>query len=411
MEVPTPDAPDPGPTLPLSSLLTVIITTSPTPSAPTTDLISSIIESFRTHCPDLAKVSVIVTFDTYDHIGPKNRLKRGTVTEEGARIFDQYKANVKELVLTSYAPSSSPHVFTTTTGQAEYGLYEQPLYTVPYTVTQTTDGQVTFIEPTQRLGFGLSVRTALRIATTPYVWVHQHDWTLISDIPLPSLLTIMTSSIPSSSSSSSSSLSTSTETPTAPPPPVQYICFPSVRMLRYHVSDHVTHFPALRALTTQLKRDFTIPSPSASGPASTVCLTPLFFWHDKPHLASRTHYLQRIFPGRLALGRGEFIEDRVGQRARDQMKTGVWERWGCWLFYPDEGRRLVVRHLNGRIWRGAEGDRRRREMLRGGEVTPEEATTPGESISGGEGEMIVDGEPTLGEEEGVNGRGEVTDGE
>ncbi|KAH8905265.1 hypothetical protein BR93DRAFT_946123 [Coniochaeta sp. PMI_546] len=355
MEVPAPDL---GSTLPVSGLLTVIITTSPTPSAPTTDLISSILESFRLHCPDLAKVSVIVTFDTYDHIGPKNRLKRGTVTEEGAAIFDQYKANVKELVLTSYARSSSPHVFTTSTGQAEYGLKEQPIYTVPYTVTQTTDGRVTFIEPTQRLGFGLSVRSALRVATTPYVWVHQHDWTLISDIPLSSLLTIMHSSTHTAISSAE------TETDRAePPPPVQYICFPSVRMLRYHVSDHVTHFPALRALTKELKRDFVV-SPS-SGPSETVCLTPLFFWHDKPHLASRAHYLERIFPGRLAIGRGEFIEDRVGQRARDQMKTGVWARWGCWLYYPDEGRRLVVRHLHGRIWRGAERDARRREMLSG----------------------------------------------
>jgi hypothetical protein len=369
MEVTTPEsraAPS------ISSLLTVIITTSPTPSAPTTDLISSILESFRIHCPDLAKVPVIVTFDTYDHIGPKNRLKRGTVTEEGARIFDQYKANVKDLILASYAPSSSPHVFTTATGQAEYGLAEQPIYTVPYTATQTEDGKVTFIEPAQRLGFGLSVRTALRIATTPYVWVHQHDWTLISDIPLPALLTIMTSSAPNPTSSAEAEADSRTE----PPAPVQYICLPSVRMLRYHVSDHVTHFPALRALTKQLKRDFVVPSsPSSSSPFSqseSVCLTPLFFWHDKPHLASRSHYLERIFPGRLAIGRGEFIEDRIGQRARDQMKNGIWERWGCWLFYPEEGRRLVVRHLNGRIWRGEEGDRRRREMLSSGEGTPGE---------------------------------------
>jgi hypothetical protein len=391
-------APDSGPASPISSLLTVMITTSPTPSAPTTDLISSIIESFQLHCPDLAKVSVIVTFDTYDHIGPKNRLKKGTVTEEGARIFDQYKANVKKLVLASYAPSSSPRVFTTSTGQAEYGLKEQPVYTVPFTITQTTDGQVTFIEPTQRLGFGLSVRTALRIAATPYVWVHQHDWTLISDIPLSSLLTIMTSSTPTSSSSADTERET-----TPPPPPVQYVCFPSVRMLRYHVSDHVTHFPALRALTKQLKRDFVTPSPS--GPSETVCLTPLFFWHDKPHLASRAHYLERIFPGRLAIGRGEFIEDRVGQRARDQMKTGVWERWGCWLYYPDDGRKLVVRHLNGRIWRGAEGDAKRREMLSSGEVTPGEAT-PGE-----EREMFAGGEPTPGEEKEMGGDGEMTNGE
>jgi len=369
-----------GPTVPLSSLLTVIITTSPTPSAPTTDLISSILDSFRLHCPDLARVSVIVTFDTFDHVGPKNRLKRGTVTEAGAGIFALYKANVKELVLKSYAPQSSPDALTTTTGHAEYGLAEQPVYTVPYTVTQTTDGQVTFIEPDQRLGFGLSVRTALRIATTPYVWIHQHDWTLVSDIPLFSLLTVMAASTPAVSSSTNIEADAA-----APPPPVQYICFPSVRMLRYHVSNHVTHFPALRALTKELKRDYVVPSPSSPSESETVPLTPLFFWHDKPHVASRTHYLERIFPGRLAMARGDFIEDRVGQRARDQMKTGVWERWGCWLYYPDEGRKLVVRHLNGRVWKGAE-DARRKKLLRLGEITPAEAT-PGEEKD--EGEALV----------------------
>jgi hypothetical protein len=383
------------PAPPLSSLLTVVITTSPTPSAPTTDLVSSILDSFRVHCPDLAEISVIVTFDTYDHIGPKNRLKKGTVTEEGARIFDQYKANVKDLVLKLYAPSHAPHVFTTSTGQAEYGLKEQPIFTVPYTVTQTHYGKVTFIEPIQRLGFGLSVRTALRVATTPYVWVHQHDWTLISDVPLSALLTIMESYKPQPA----------TVVEEAAPqlqsqPPVQYVCFPSIRMLRYHVSDHVTHFPALRALTKELKRDFVVSTPaSESSPASlqSVCLTPLFFWHDKPHLASREHYLERVFPGRLAIGRGEFIEDRVGQRARDQMKTGVWERWGCWLFYPDEGRTLVVRHLNGRIWRGEEGDRVRKEMARSGRATPEVrasgSVTPGEESDAG-----ACGEGTPGEE-------------
>jgi hypothetical protein len=361
MEVMTPES---RPTVPKSDFVTVIITTSPTPSAPTTDLISSVIESFGTHCAGLRTCRIIIVFDTYDHVGPKNRLKRGTVTEEGARIFDQYKANVKQLILTSYHSSAGSRSFITTQGEAEYGLAETPVYHVPYTVTQTTDGEVTFIEPAQRLGFGLGVRTALRIATTPYVWVHQHDWTLISDIPLTSLLTIM------SSSSSATSSGDSDTVPSTTTPPVQYICFPSVRMLRYHLSDHVTHFPALRALTNQLKRDFIVSSPS--GPPETVPLTPLFFWHDKPHIASRSHYLERIFPSRLAIGRGEFIEDRIGHRARDQMKTGVWERWACWLYYPEEGRRLVVRHLNGRIWKGTEVDARRREMFASGERTPGE---------------------------------------
>lgn len=331
------------PISPISDLLTVIITTSPTPSAPTTDLISSVLASFSKHSPGLLNCRVIVVFDTYDHIGPKARLKKGMVTEEGAKIFDQYKGNVKQLVLSSHPSTSSipdlTSVLETTEVKAEYGLYEQPIYNVPVKVTHTPDGNVTFVEPTQRLGFGLAVRTALRIAVTPYVWIHQHDWAVIAEIPLSPLLQIM---------------GQSTEQV-----PVRYVCFPSVRMLRYAVSDHVTHFPALRAITNRLKRDFVVVTNEEK--EEKVPLTPLFFWHDKPHLADRAHYLERIFPSRLAIGRGEFIEDRVGQRARDQMKTGVWERWACWLYYPDDGRKLVVRHLNGRIWKGTEGDELRRQ--------------------------------------------------
>jgi hypothetical protein len=336
--------PEPVPLAPISDLLTLVITTSPTPSAPTTDLISSVLQSFRTYCSGLLSCRIIVVFDTFDRIGPKNRLKRGTVTEEGAQIFEQYKSNVKQFILSihpstsSLPPTSIP--LTTTEDKAEYGLHEQPIYHVPFTTTSTQDRTITFIEPSQRLGFGLGVRTALRTATTPYVWIHQHDWTLISPIPLNPLLTVLSESTPSL--------------------PVQYICFPSVRMLRYAVSDHVTHFPALRAITNRYKRTFNFPSSSEEVP-----LTPLFFWHDKPHIAAREHYLDRIFPSRLAIGRGEFIEDRVGQRARDQMKKGIWERWACWLYYPDDGRELVVRHLNGRIWRGQEEDERRREWRLG----------------------------------------------
>jgi hypothetical protein len=90
-------------------------------------------------------------------------------------------------------------------------------------------------------------------------------------------------------------------------------------MRSYAVSADVIRFPVLRELTCSLKRDF-IP---ASQPDIKIPLTPLFFWHDKPHIASTAHYLARVFPTRLAMLRGDFIEDKIGQRARAQMKEGL----------------------------------------------------------------------------------------
>jgi hypothetical protein len=90
-------------------------------------------------------------------------------------------------------------------------------------------------------------------------------------------------------------------------------------MLKYAVSAEVSRFPALRKLTSELKRDY---SPKGQ-PDVKIPLTPLFFWHDKPHIACTEHYLARVFPSRLAMLRGDFIEDKIGQRARTQMKEGL----------------------------------------------------------------------------------------
>jgi len=335
----------------VADLLTLIITTSPTPSAPSTELLSQILMSLRKHCPELTQCRVILVLDTYDHISSTARLKKGHVTAEGARKYAEYKANAKRLVLDECALSGTKHReqdLVEEYGEAEFGsvAYAQQTNAVPLTITKTGDGRIMFIEPLQRLGFGLAVRSALRLTETPYVWIQQHDWNLISDIPLRPLLTVMQQ----------------TSQPAAADPddardvkvPIKYVCFPSIRMVQYATSDHVMQFPALRALTYLHKQNFTVRS--EDGSMAKIPLTPLFFWHDKPHIAETQHYLAQVFPSRVALPRGAFIEDTIGHRARTEMKDGEWRKWACWLYYPDEGKQLCMRHLKGRTWRGAEGE-------------------------------------------------------
>ncbi|KAI1453223.1 hypothetical protein F4805DRAFT_470230 [Annulohypoxylon moriforme] len=312
------------------SLLTVIITTSPTPSAPSTELISAILSSFRSHCNPLLSCRIIVVFDTYDRIAPHARLKKGQVTPDGARTFNEYKQNVKRIILRDFNQNDSKENLVEDQCEAEFGHSAVETNFVPFLTSQTTDRRVTFIEPTKRLGFGLAIRSALRLTMTPFVWVQQHDWPLVSDIRLEPLLDIMR------------------RTESDENTPVKYVCFPSIRLLSYAESAHVTHFPILRGLTKSLKRDFVTES------GASVPLTPMFFWHDKPHLASTEHYLSRVFPTRLSMSRGDFIEDTIGQRSRNQMKTGNWVKWATWLYYPDNGERLCLRHLQGRTWQGTE---------------------------------------------------------
>ncbi|KAL2149257.1 hypothetical protein VTH82DRAFT_8605 [Thermothelomyces myriococcoides] len=341
-----------------AELLTLIITTSPTPSAPSTELLSHILESFREHCPELIDCPVILVLDTYDHISSAPRLKKGHVTAEGARKYVEYKQNAKRLILQEYGRGDRKYYeqdLIEEHGVAEFGstAYAQQTHAVPLAITKTDDGRVTFIEPLQRLGFGLAVRSALRLTTTPYVWIQQHDWALVADIPLRPLLAVMREhSQPASSDDSGGG--GDLDDLEAAKVPVKYICFPSVRMVEYARSDHVMQFPALRALTNLHKQNFTVRF--EDGKHAKIPLTPLFFWHDKPHVAETEHYLARVFPNRASLPRGAFIEDTIGHRARTEMKDGQWRKWACWLYYPNEGKQLCMRHLKGRTWRGTEGE-------------------------------------------------------
>ncbi|KAI1845883.1 hypothetical protein JX265_011222 [Neoarthrinium moseri] len=322
---------------PISGLLTVIITTSVTPSAPSTDLISTILSGFRKHCAELLHCRVIVVFDNYDQITPQARLKKGQVTPEQAQDWDLYKENVKDLILEKFQVIKTDSEFVNLPGEAEYGSPFMEANTVAFDAVRSADKRVTFIEPSRRLGFGLAVRTALRMTDTPYVWIQQHDWGLVADVPAETLLQVMAGSESDDEA------------------PVKYVCFPAVRMLEYATSGDVEHFTVLKDLTSRLRRDFM----SASNPKMKIPLTPLFFWHDKPHVASTGHYLATVFPSRLAMLRGDFIEDKIGQRARSQMKEGHWSKWATWLYYPEHGRQLCLRHLQGRTRMGAEDQSKR----------------------------------------------------
>lgn len=309
----------------LPQLLTLIITTSPIPSAPSTDLLQAALDSFRVHCKSLLDIDVIVVFDAHEQVTSTARLKKGYVTEKGIQDYEKYKANCRRLFLSAYDQESEP-VFTQRRGEAEFGSPNSTT-PVPYSSASTENGRVTFIDVEERrLGFGLAVRTALRMVTTPYVWVHQHDWALLQPVPVASIIRVM------QSAEMQDQL------------PIKYICLPSVRGLSYATSNKVIKFPELKKLTSSLTRDYTSPEDTSV----SIPLTPMYFWHDRPHIVLTEHYLQRVFPTRLAMLRGAFIEDTIGQRARKQMKEGQWEKWATWIYNPGGGTEACLRHLQGR---------------------------------------------------------------
>ncbi|KAL5615549.1 hypothetical protein BROUX41_005593 [Berkeleyomyces rouxiae] len=322
---------------PFVSRLTVIITTSPTPSAPATDLIDAILKSFRQHCPILLECKVIVVLDTFERVSPVLRLKKGHATPELAQAYQTYKTRVKDLFLTQWKGSDAA-LPQCQADVAEYGSPGQAHTST--TLAITTYPTITFIEPHERLGFGLGVRSAVRRVATPYVWVQQHDWALDTIVPVQAIVAAMCAHHISENA------------------PVRYVCLPSVRMLGYAGSMLAAKHPTLRRLTEELKGFFSGTMEAGATEAATmgesVPLTPMFFWHDKTHIANTEHYKKRVFPSRLAMSRGAFIEDTIGHRARDQMKEGEFTKWATWMYYPEDGQKLCLRHLDGRMWKGTE---------------------------------------------------------
>jgi hypothetical protein len=144
-----------------------------------------------------------------------------------------------------------------------------------------------------------------------YVWVQQHDWVLEFKVPIGGLLEVMEAA--KERVGVECSFST--------------LCLPAVRMLGYAVSAAALRFPVLRALMEDLRQE--VDTEVGVGGSERemgrlkVELTSMFFWHDKQHVACREHYLERVFPSRLAVLRVNFIGDKIGQRARGQMKEGL----------------------------------------------------------------------------------------
>ena len=220
----------------VNSRLTLIITTSSVPSAPSTELLSEVLASIAQHCPTLLRCKVVVVIDTYDRITDEPRLKKGCVTLEGAGKFEAYRGNVKRLFLHTFCASDAGD-FQSSPAEAEFGSPFKEENSVPLMVSRTGDERFTFIEPEARIGFSLAVRAALRVVTTPYVWVHQHDWTLQCAIPVAGMLEVMASHDGN------------------PEVPVKYICLPSIRLLDYANQSETVRYPAFRKRVVGIGRN------------------------------------------------------------------------------------------------------------------------------------------------------------
>ncbi|KAL6252538.1 hypothetical protein RBB50_000257 [Rhinocladiella similis] len=304
----------------LGEKLTIILTTSPTPSIPSTELISGVLQSLA---PSLSTVPLIITFDGFtvcqNDKYRDGRLKKGQVPLQMAEAYPSYITNVKRLF-------SQPDIPVVQEGVLE-------------AIISRTDGErcVTFIQHRRHQGFALCVVSALRYCTTPFVLVLQHDWVFEIEPPIQRLLTILQDERG-----------------------VNYITFVAKNFKRYELTMGSTNvrlravFDAARAMRHGLEYESDL----------VACL----HFYDRPHLASVTKYYEilEMFP---KLRKGDFLEDAIGTKfsysisnaCSNEEAVRAWKRIGTWMYAPDGGFSRTVRHTSGRTTMTEEQEKARKQ--------------------------------------------------
>ncbi|XP_037042450.1 uncharacterized protein LOC119078846 isoform X2 [Bradysia coprophila] len=309
-----------------TGLLTIIITTSPTPSAPSTELVSSVIDSLPS---SLHKLNLIISFDGFTiSSDSRGRLKKGQIPQSMAETYPPYIENVKSLFNTVVTPErfdDSTNAFISEAHNAS-GLHE---------------GHITFIRHKYRQGFGFSVKVALDYCRTPHVLVMQHDWKFVTPTPpLHDLLNIMI---------------TEDE--------VNYITFIARLTVGYKKSTGKYHNRQTAVFEASLQLRSNRPHPNEL----LACLH--FF--DRPHLCTVSLY-RKIFSLNV-VRQGGFIEDTLGcqylstivSAPSNEESVLKWLTFGCWIYYPGDGTEVAIRHLSGRTnLTKAEQEARIRNLIR-----------------------------------------------
>lgn len=339
----------------IAELVTVIISTSPLPSHPSTAVIDAVLQSHSRFCPELVACRRIVVFDGYK-VGLTLRLKKGNVTEGIASGYEAYKAQLKQLICggeSCLIQQESQKLLIG--GQRQYA---------ELCVQKSADGRAVFVEAGKQIGFALGVKAALGQVDTPYVFVQQHDWALCSPLPLQDMLAAMESCIQQDVNV-----------------PINYIGLNNKRSMNYS-SRVVANDALLRQLETSIL-SLQADEPQTAAHPIMKQSTPLFHWLDRPHIARTSTYLEHVF-GHGLFSPGDFIEDVLGNIMLAKIRSHVTTRnvkgqaeasdedlaqfvrlsgWpGCWLYEGVDAGSWSLTHLQGRTYIGSTPEMKRREL-------------------------------------------------
>jgi hypothetical protein len=274
--------------------LSILITTSATPSNPTTTMIEQTIQSLD-QCLSEAKGSkLFIIADGYKVCETKQALKLGKVNANTASNYEKYKENLKGYI-------------------DEYNKNDDKIF------------EISLIELETRHGFAGAVYEALsNHITSKNVMIVQHDWIFLKKLE-------------------SGVINTLTEFLNNPSLNINYIGFVASSNVEYHKSEkHMGSLKDKRNRILQYGSDET---------GLSLTLTPLYFWYDRNHLANREFYL-KVYENNPKLKTSSFIEDTFGQKqiaelSKDKSQK-AFDKYGTYLYYPNMGRDSYIGHINGR---------------------------------------------------------------
>ena len=231
----------------VAGLLSVVVTTSPIPSMPSTVLLEALYSSLSM-IPYLSDCRRILVADGIGEVlaeGGDPNYKKSRVLPGEEEAYEQYLDAIQGLI-----------------DAGTKGFHGTELLRMP-----------------QRVGFGLAVKAAAEMATTPFLMVVQHDQLMLRAVDLPGILTAMR-------------------------------CFPET--LKY---------VGLPSRTTtvgyaeRVKQRYGISISRAEMPMLELPLLPLLMWYDKTHIVSREHLLEFVYnptTSGVCISPGEFTEVRCG---------------------------------------------------------------------------------------------------
>ncbi|KAL1522528.1 hypothetical protein AB1Y20_017515 [Prymnesium parvum] len=277
----------------LPRLLTVVVTTSPSPIHPSTELIDALFASIARYAAELLACRTIVVCDGYK-VAKRVAFRSGKVDAAAAARYAEYKRHLRAVA--------------------------------------AAGERFELLELEENHGFGFAVRRALEEVRTPLVCVIQHDRTFLRTVALEPIARRMLLAAGA----------------------VGYVLLPTRSTARYvHQQSSRLGAHGIKHARGELER-LAIPlhgEGESLGAEGGGRLLPCLQWYDSTHLALTSYYREFVFNGAEKLvTQGKFIEAELGQvQFQEMCSKGIaasLPRWRTYLL-DDVVEAPIVGHMNG----------------------------------------------------------------